>query len=115
VKKLLEPALEQHMGKAFGALVRSAAELRKVLESNPFPAAAPNRLLVMFLDAAPAASSLARVVCPDGEELALAGRELFLHFPKGQGQSKLKVPFRDIGTARNLNTVREVLALLDAV
>jgi uncharacterized protein (DUF1697 family) len=115
VKKLLEQALEQHMGKAFGAMVRSAAELQKVLESNPFPSAAPNRLLVMFLDAAPAASSVAGVVCPDGEELALVGRELFLHFPKGLGQSKLKLPFRDIGTARNLNTVRKVSALLDAL
>jgi uncharacterized protein (DUF1697 family) len=115
VKKLLEAALEQHMGKPCSALVRSAAELHAVLKANPFPDAAPNRLLVLFLDATAPASSLAGIVSPDGEELALSGREVFVHFPKGMGQSKLKLPFRNTGTWRNLNTVRKVSALLDAL
>ena len=43
--------------------------------------------------------------------MALVGRELHLHFPDGQADTKLKVPFADIGTGRNLNTVRALLAL----
>ncbi|HVZ35373.1 MAG TPA: DUF1697 domain-containing protein, partial [Polyangiaceae bacterium] len=53
VKKLLEQELEQHMGKPVGVLIRGLEELHAVLEANPFPAAAPNRVIVLFLDAAP--------------------------------------------------------------
>jgi uncharacterized protein (DUF1697 family) len=48
---------------------------------------------------------------PGRERLALHGRELFVHFPDGMGASKLKLPFADIGTGRNLNTVRTLLAM----
>ena len=39
------------------------------------------------------------------------GRELFIHFPNGQGQSRLKLPLMKSGTARNLNTVRKLAAM----
>ena len=39
------------------------------------------------------------------ESSSLQGRELFIHFPSGMGQSKLKVPFASTGTGRNLNSV----------
>jgi uncharacterized protein (DUF1697 family) len=112
VKKLIEQALEQHMGKPVGVLIRELEELNGVLAANPFPAAAPNRVIVLFLDAAPAKTSLRGVLCPDGEELALSGRHVFVHYPEGLARSKLKVPFRDTGTGRNLNTVQKLAALL---
>ena len=43
--------------------------------------------------------------------MTIKGRELYVHFPDGMGSSKLKVPFADIGTGRNLNTVRAMIAL----
>ena len=113
VKKLLEAALAQKLGKPYGVLVRTAGELRALLEENPFPDAAPNRVLVLFLDEKPAAASLKNVATPGGEELRAVGRQLFLHFPNGMGQSKLKLPFQKTGTGRNLNTVRKLLAMLD--
>ena len=113
VKKLLEAALAKKLGKPYGVLVRTAKELRALLEENPFPEAAPNRVIVLFLDEKPAPASLKDVVAPGGEELRAFGRHLFIHFPNGMGQSKLKLPFQKTGTARNLNTVRKLLALLD--
>jgi uncharacterized protein (DUF1697 family) len=108
VKKELEAALAKKMGKPFGAILRSGAELAQVAERSPFPKALPNQLLVMFLDEAPAKNSLDAVVAPGGEELELRGRELYVHFPRGAGQSKLRLPFAKTGTARNLNTVRKL-------
>jgi len=115
VKKLLEAALAKQQGKPCAVLVRSAKELRELLDHNPFPEAAPNRIIVLFLDEEPSAASLKEVVAPGGEELRASGRHLFLHFPKGQGQSKLKLPFQKTGTGRNLNTLRKLLAMLDAL
>jgi uncharacterized protein (DUF1697 family) len=115
LKKLLETALAKQLGKPCSVLVRSATELRELLDENPFPEAAPNQLLVLFLDETPSAASLREVVAPGGEELRACGRHVFIHFPKGQGQSKLKLPFQKTGTARNLNTLRKLLALLDAL
>jgi uncharacterized protein (DUF1697 family) len=58
---------------------------------------------------------LAGVVSPDGEELAVRGRELFVHYPNGMGQSKLKVPLWNVGTSRNLNTVVKLAAMTRAL
>jgi uncharacterized protein (DUF1697 family) len=113
VKKLLEAALAKKLGKPCGVFVRTAKELRELLEQNPFPDAAPNRVLLLFLDEKPTAASWKDVVAPGGEQLRASGRQLYIHFPNGMGQSKLKLPFQKTGTGRNLNTVRKLLALLD--
>jgi len=115
VQKLLAQALATHMGKPYGVLVRTAAELRALLEQNPFPEAPPNRVLVVFLETVPPASCLDTVSAPGGEQLTLIGRHLIVHFPNGMGQSKLKIPFQKTGTGRNLNTVRKLIELLEAL
>lgn len=113
VKKLLERALAAQLGKPCGVLVRQAEELRALLAQNPFPDAATNRVLVLFLDEKPPAAALKQVVAPDGEQVRPSGRHLFIHFPDGLGRSKLKLPLLQVGTGRNLNTVRKLLELLD--
>lgn len=110
-KMQLEDALELRMGKRHLAVLRTADELAAVDARNPFADADPKRVLVVFCDAAPAKSALANWKIPGGEELHLDGRELFIHFPDGMGTSKLKVPFAEVGTGRNVNTVRALLRL----
>ncbi|MEY2934841.1 MAG: hypothetical protein RL033_5590 [Pseudomonadota bacterium] len=112
-KKLLETALAVQLGKPCGVHVRTADELRTLLAQNPFPDAAGNQLLVLFLDEKPPAAALKAVVAADGEELSACGQHIFIHFPNGQGRSKLKLPLAKLATGRNLNTVRKVLALLE--
>lgn len=114
VKSALGAALAEHMGKPVGVLVRSAAALAKVAEANPFPDAAPNRVLTLFLDAAPDPALLAATKTPGGEVLVAGAREVYIHFPDGMGKSRLKVPHADIGTARNLNTVNKLVQLAAA-
>lgn len=115
VKSVLQKAVAAKLGKVAGVLVRTAKELDGVLSNNPFQSAPPNRVIVLFLDKPPAKGSVAHVEPPGGEELVLKGRELYLHFPNGMGQSKLKIPFANIGTARNMNTVTKLAAMARAL
>lgn len=114
IKAALEKALAIKVGKPVGVLVRSGAELDRVLAGNPFKKAPPNRVIVLFLDEAPEADVLEGVKAPGGEELVLRGRELYIHYPVGQGVSKLKVPLAKVGTGRNLNTVARLAEMARA-
>ncbi len=111
VKARLEAALLKPMGKPCPVFVRTAEELDAVVRANPYPDAHPSRTIIVFLDTAPAKDAIQGWEIPGDEEMTLIGRELFIHFPTGQGSSKLKVPFARVGTGRNLNTTRAMLAL----
>jgi uncharacterized protein (DUF1697 family) len=105
VKKALEARLEEYAGKPVGVLVRTAAEMAQVLSDNPFPKAAPNRTMAVFLDRAPPADTLAAIRGRNDEEIGLGRREIYIHYDEGMAKSKLVVPAAKAGTARNMNTV----------
>ena len=42
------------------------------------------------------------------EQIQLGLRELYVYYPSGQGDSKLKIPAAKSGTARNMNTVAKL-------
>lgn len=112
-KARLEAALATRMGKPVGALIRSPAELDAILAANPFPEAPPNRVLVTLLDE-PADAAIERQPTPGGEQVRVICREVYVHFPDGQGASKLKLPTDRLGTARNLNTLRKLAEMAAA-
>ena len=105
VKAALEKRLETYAKKPVGVLVRTAAEMAQVLADNPFPKAAPNRTMAVFLDRAPPADTLAGVRGQRSEQIRLGRREIYIHYGEGMGTSKLVVPAAQAGTARNMNTV----------
>ncbi len=107
----LEAALSKRLDRAAQVLIRTADELEAVIAANPFPDAEPNQLIVVFLSREEPVSALEGWKIPGRERLKLVGRELFIHYPDGIGESKLKAPFADQGTGRNLNTVRALLAM----
>lgn len=108
VKAALEARLEIYAGKAVGVLIRTAAEMADVLANNPFPKAAPNRCVAIFLDEPPAANAMEGIAGCNGEEIALGLRELYVHYGDGMADSKLKIPAAKAGTARNMNTVAKL-------
>jgi uncharacterized protein (DUF1697 family) len=114
VKATLEKAMLAYAGKPVGVMVRSAAELAKVLADNPFPDAAPNRTVAVFLDAAPAADALASASGQKNEEMALGTREIYIHYGEGMADSKLKIRAALDGTARNINTITKLVAMAAA-
>lgn len=111
VKAVLEAALQAYAGKPVGVMVRTAAELATVLSINPFPDAAPNRTVAIFLDAAPAADAIEKISGRKDEELALGKREIYVHYGEGMGDSKLKIPAAKEGTARNINTISKLVEM----
>lgn len=113
VKRALE-ALAAYAGKPVGVLVRNADEMAAVLADNPFPDAAPNRVVAIFLDAAPPADALATVTRRTVEEIVPGRREIYVHYGDGMADSRLKIPAADAGTGRNINTVRKLLDIARA-
>lgn len=111
VQATLEAALARYAGKPVAVLVRTAAEMSAVLDANPFPDAAPNRVVVVFLDEPPPPDALHQASGQAGEQLVLGRREIYVHYPDGMGDSKLKVPGAKAGTARNLNTVGKLAGM----
>jgi len=105
VKTALEKRLAAYAGKAVGVMVRSATEMAQVSAGNPFPKAAPNRTMAIFLDDAPPKDTLATVRGRKDEELKLGTREIYVHYGDGMAKSKLVIPAAKSGTARNMNTV----------
>ena len=111
VKAALEKRLEAHAGKPVGVLVRTAAEMAQVLADNPFPKAAPNRTMAIFLDEAPPKDTLAHVRGQKDEKIKLGKREIYVHYGEGMGKSKLVIPAAKRGTARNMNTVAKLATM----
>ena len=52
---------------------------------NPFPKAAANRTVAIFLDAPPPADTLAAVEGRRDEEIGLGRREIYVHLRRGHG------------------------------
>ncbi len=110
-KAALEQALLAYAGKPVAVMVRSSEEMAAVLQANPFPKAAPNRTVAIFLDTPPATDTLDKVSGRKTEEVVLGKREIYIHYGDGMGDAKLKVPGAEAGTARNMNTVAKLAAM----
>ena len=111
VKRELETALAQHMGKPVEVMVRTAAELTQAVDANPFADEPGNRVVAIFFDAPPLEAAIEAAKNVTNERLARRSREIYVHFPDGQGRSKLKLGGKALGTARNMNTVAKLAEL----
>ncbi|MEQ1868388.1 MAG: DUF1697 domain-containing protein, partial [Micropepsaceae bacterium] len=111
VKSLLETRLTKYAGKSVGVVVRTASELAAVLKANPFPKAAPNRTVAIFLDDTPPADAVKQATGRANEEMRLGTREIYVHYGDGMADSKLKIPAAKAGTARNINTIGALVKL----
>ena len=92
VKAALESRLNAYAGKPVGVVVRTANEMASVLKSNPFPKAAPNRIIAIFLDEPPAPDALDDLRHRKDEEISLGAREIYVHYGDGMRDSKLVIP-----------------------
>jgi uncharacterized protein (DUF1697 family) len=111
VQAQLEKRLLAYTGKTVGVFVRTASEMRTVLNRNPFSDKEPNLTYSFFLNEKPPSDVLDDVRSRDGEELHLGRREIYVYYPKGMGKSKLRIPAAKLGTARNLNTVAKLVEM----
>lgn len=122
IETLLEREAAARIGLSTDFLVRSDTDMAAVVSNNPFPDVGDVRadqLVVAFgRTGAPADVPQRLVAFYDGpERIVVCGREMYIHFPDGQGRSKLwpamaKLGLNGIGTARNWNTILKVNAAL---
>jgi uncharacterized protein (DUF1697 family) len=117
----IEAAIEAHFGFPVAVVLRTAAEMRAVVEGDPLPegsAADPAHRYAIFLSADPAPERLAAIdreaVAPD--EFVPGDRLIHAWYRGGLQASKLAGRLTDRGlgvtaTARNWNTVRKLVEL----
>lgn len=115
--KSLETAIATAVGVKIVVVLRTPAELKKIVKANPFSKDDLSKVHVGFMAAKPPAAAVAQLD-PEPfrpEEFVINGSELYLHLPNGMARSKLpayldrrlKVPT----TVRNWNTVMKLVEL----
>lgn len=118
-------ALAKYMGAPVPVIVRTHAELERVIAANPFAAEAAAdgaRVHAVFLSAAPPANkavALEHVIAKypaRRDRYHLSGNTLYLHLPAGAADSKFTAQTVDralgvTATARNWNTVLKLHAM----
>ncbi len=105
-------------------VVRSVDELAELVHSHPGDGGGidPKLLHVVFLNEPPTPGGRAKLDAkadqhaPDSWSYSPSGRELFVAYPNGSGRSRLNLDVIErhlnvTGTARNLNTVRQLVAM----
>jgi uncharacterized protein (DUF1697 family) len=119
VETAIEAAIAEATGLAITVFARSATDLRRAIDANPFARLElePTKLVMVFLKQ-PVGKRPVDVSKYGPEEVVIGRRELYIHYPNGQGRSKLTsaVLAREIGvpgTARNWNTVNKLLELTE--
>ncbi len=120
---LAEKALLKGFGLKVPVVLRSAAQLKRAVEANPFVKAGadPATLHVAFLSKEPERGAAARLEADrsPGDSFELKGAEIHLRCPGGLARSRLTNAYFDsrlglVSTLRNWNTVRKLLELLTA-
>ena len=111
VRSALEESLRKHMSRDVGVMVRTASELAAVALANPFADEPGNKVVAIFLDEGPPPDALTAAKNVAEERMALGKREIYVHYPLGQGPSRLTIPAAARGTARNMNTVTKLAEL----
>jgi len=109
---LLSKAIGEHMGADVPVLVRTASEMAEVAAANPFPDEPGNRVVAIFLENQPPADALTAASGVRDERIALGKREIYVAYGSGMADSKRKIPAAAGGTARNMNSVAKMAALL---
>jgi uncharacterized protein (DUF1697 family) len=124
VARELELAIEAERGATVTCFGRSAAQLRKLIDRDPFQGVANDgsRYVVMFLSGTPDSAAVNDLASRAGEFAPEAfvhnGHEFYVWCPNSLRDAKLPLAlgrkrFGVTSTARNWNTVKKMLALAE--
>ena len=120
LEREMSAAIKERFGTDTDVAVRTPAQLRKILENNPYPDGSPSQVTVAFLTkpAPPEAEEKVAAIATEAEPFTFAGSEVYVHYSNGLGKSKLAEKFSSVigvsATVRNVNTVAKVLALAES-
>ena len=122
VESAIEKRIADDLGLDITVLVRTKAQLAKVVADSPFADGADvSKVHVTFLVGKPAADRVSGIDPSkfEPDEFAVVGREVHLHCPNGYGRSKLNNAFFEKklaqrGTTRNWRTVTTLAEMTGA-
>jgi uncharacterized protein (DUF1697 family) len=116
IERKVEAAIEKHVGKRFGAIVRSIEELEQLLDADPFAAfrlPANSKRVVTFLRAAPKHKLVLPIERDGARILKLHGRELLsAYVVSDKGPVFMAIIEKACGkeiTTRTWETVRKIV------
>ncbi len=115
----IRAAIKKNHGLAPRILLLKPEEMKKIIQSNPFPEAAsdPKSLHLLFLTSTPESPDLKALekVRKQSERFRLKGNVFYLHAPDGVGRSKLAASAERLlgvsATGRNWRTVTKILEM----
>jgi uncharacterized protein (DUF1697 family) len=110
-REALEARLHVYAGKPIGVIVRTAAEIAKLVTDNPFADKPTNRVMALFTDHSLPKHPLDGAAGNRNEEVRLGLRALYVFYPDGMARTRLRLPNERDGTARNMNTVAKLAQL----
>ena len=122
LRRQIEEGCEKKFGFHVEVIVRTSAELREIIDNNPFQSQQSKEskwVVIMFLAARPDETAqedlLKTYVGP--EELFIIGKEVYIYYTEGIGRSKLshsliEKKLKTVGTARNWNTILQLQKLI---
>ena len=119
LEREISTAISERLGTSTDVAVRTPAQLRRILDDNPYPDGNPSQVTVAFLTkpAPPASREKVAAIATDAEPFTFAGSEVYVHYSNGLGRSKLAEKFSSVigvsATVRNINTVAKVLELAE--
>jgi len=121
IPALVAAEIETRFGFQTRLVLRTAAELRHVIENNPFLSKGEELLSVMFLASSPEAGGIAKLD-PDrspSDSFAVHGDIIFMHTPTGLAKTKLTNAYFDsklqtFSTGRNWKTVLKLLEMMES-
>jgi uncharacterized protein (DUF1697 family) len=123
IEKELEGAIAKRFEIKVDVMIRAAAELRQIIEENPFKREAredPSHLLVTFFKSIPLKERVVSLApwIEGPERFSWRGAEMYITYPAGIGRSKLTNAALEKllavrATARNWNTVQKLAAILE--
>lgn len=124
LEQLLEAEFAKRAGRPTEFFVRTAEEWKSIIARNPMTDEArrdPGHLLLVLLKRAPSNQEVdaLRAVIVGPEVVEAGGKQAYIYYPAGVGQSKLTAKLIEKklgtpGTGRNWNTVLKLAAMVES-
>jgi len=115
VRSVLEDRLRLSSGRDVAVIVRTGDEIADTIARNPFADSPDNRVMALFVDGVLPVDPLEGVTGIKDEQVRLGKRELFVLYPEGMANTRLRIPSEKRGTARNMKTVAKLAEMVAAL
>ncbi len=118
VEKRVHDLIQQHIGPDLVVVVRTGAQLQKILDGNPFPNHDISRVFFTVLAQTPPEEKVKQVLAKDyaPEEVVITNDAAYLFIPGSAARSQLSNNYLEkklgVGaTTRNFNTMKKLIEL----